>query len=207
MSGVPGAARLSVMLVMENAPLEQLTRELLATTLPSADVSSVALALAPPSDATIAVVDQSVRGLKDVTAVQELRARGYRGGIALLAATCDPATGQRLLALAPTRCVARAEMASALPAAIAELSARTDLGDELGPIEKELRRTQQLVAMGEATSRIQHTLNNPLTALLAEAQLLEMEELSDEHRAAVKRMIELCRRLVVMVRGLDSGTG
>src|SRR5687768_756646 len=207
MSGAPGAARLSVMLVMENAPLELLTRELLATTLPSAGVSSVALALAPSSDATIAVVDQSVRGLKDVTAIQELRARGYRGGIVLLAAACDPAIEQRLLALAPSRCVARTEMATALPAVIAELSARTDLGDELGPIEKELRRTQQLVAMGEATSRIQHTLNNPLTALLAEAQLLEMEELSDEHRAAVKRMIELCRRLVVMVRGLDSGTG
>jgi signal transduction histidine kinase len=114
---------------------------------------------------------------------------------------------QRLLALAPARCVARAEMASALAPALAELSARPDLGDDLGPIQKELRRTQQLVAMGETTSRIQHTLNNPLTALLAEAQLLEMEELADEHRAAVKRMIELCRRLVVMVRGLDSGAG
>jgi signal transduction histidine kinase len=193
--------------VMEDTALEQLIRELLATTLPSAGVSTVALAMAPASDATIAVVDQVVRGLKDVTAVQELRARGYRGGIVLLAAACDPATEQRLLALAPTRCVARADMVSALPTAIAALAARPDLGDELGPIEKELRRTQQLVAMGEATSRIQHTLNNPLTALLAEAQLLEMEELADEHRAAVKRMIELCRRLVVMVRGLDSGTG
>ncbi len=207
MTGTPGAARVTVMLVMENAALEQLTRELLATMLPSAGVTTVPLAVAPASDADLAIVDQNVRGLKDVTAVQELRARGYRGGVVLLGASCDPAAEQRLLALAPARCVARSAMATALAAAIAELSARPDLGDELGPIQKELRRTQQLIAMGEATSRIQHTLNNPLTALLAEAQLLEMEELSDEHRAAVKRMIELCRRLVVMVRGLDSGTG
>ena len=201
------AASLHVMLVMENAPLEQLTRELLATTLPSASLTTVPLATASASDADVAVVDQTVRGLKGVTAVQELRSREYRGGIVLLAAVCDSAIEHRLLALAPSRCVARAAMATALPAALVELSTRPDLGEELGAIEKELRRTQQLVAMGEATSRIQHTLNNPLTALLAEAQLLEMEELSDEHRAAVKRMIELCRRLVVMVRGLDSGTG
>ena len=207
MSGAPGAGRLHVMLVMEDPGLEQLTRELLATVLPSASVATSTLAMAPASDAPFAIVDQAVRGLKDVTALQELRARGYHGGIVLLAASCEPAIEQRLLALAPARCVARTEMTSALPAALADLSARPDLGDELGPIQKELRRTQQLVAMGQATSRIQHTLNNPLTALLAEAQLLEMEELSDEHRASVKRMIELCRRLVVMVRGLDSGTG
>ena len=62
---------------------------------------------------------------------------------------------------------------------------------------------QQLIALGTATSQIQHTLNNPLTALLAEAQLLEMEPLADDHRAAVKRIIELCRRMVGMVRGLQ----
>lgn len=208
MTSATGAARVSVMMVTEDAPLEQLVRELLATVLPSASITTRTLSLAPASDADIAIVDQGVRGLSAVTAVQEVRARGYAGGVILLAtAECDPSMDQRLLALGPARCVARAELATALPKALAELSARPDLGDELGPIQKELRRTQQLVAMGETTARIQHTLNNPLTALLAEAQLLEMEDLADEHRAAVKRMIELCRRLVVMVRGLDSGTG
>ena len=208
MTGSTGAARFHVMLVTEDAALEQLVRELVATALPSATLTTRTLSLAPASDADIAVVDQGVRGLTGVTVIQELRARGYAGGIVLLATTgCDASMEQRLLALAPVRCVVRAELASALAPALADLSARPDLGDDLGPIQKELRRTQQLVAMGETTSRIQHTLNNPLTALLAEAQLLEMENLADEHRAAVKRMIELCRRLVVMVRGLDSGTG
>jgi signal transduction histidine kinase len=206
MSGDSGAARLGVLLVTEDAALEQLIRETLATVLPSATITTAPLATAPASDADVAIVDQSVRGLKEVTAIQELRARGFRGGIAFLAASCDAAVDQRLLALGPARCVIRSELLTALPAALADLSARPDLGAELGPIQRELRRTQQLVAMGEATSRIQHTLNNPLTALLAEAQLLEMEDLSEDHRAAVKRMIELCRRLVVMVRGLDSGT-
>jgi len=208
MTSTTGAARFHVTLVTEDSALEHLVRELLATVLPSAALTATTLILAPASDADIAIVDQGVRGLTGVTAVQEMRARGYGGGIVLLATgACDPSMEQRLLALAPGRCVARAEMGTALAPALADLSARPDLGDDLGPIQKELRRTQQLVAMGETTSRIQHTLNNPLTALLAEAQLLEMEDLADEHRAAVKRMIELCRRLVVMVRGLDSGTG
>lgn len=47
---------------------------------------------------------------------------------------------------------------------------------------------------------LQHTLNNPLAALLAELQLLEMEELAPEHREAVQRAIGLCRRLVIIVR-------
>jgi len=47
---------------------------------------------------------------------------------------------------------------------------------------------------------LQHTLNNPLAGLLAELQLLEMEDLPDAHRAAVERCVELTRRLVQIVR-------
>lgn len=47
---------------------------------------------------------------------------------------------------------------------------------------------------------LQHTLNNPLAGLLAELQLLEMEDLSEPHRAAVERCIALTRRVVQIVR-------
>lgn len=47
---------------------------------------------------------------------------------------------------------------------------------------------------------LQHTLNNPLAGLLAELQLMEMDDLSDAHRAAVERCIGLTRRLVQIVR-------
>ena len=57
----------------------------------------------------------------------------------------------------------------------------------------------------QITALVQHSLNNPLAALLAEAQLLAMETtLEPEHRAAVDRMTELVRRLITLVRGLDS---
>ena len=52
----------------------------------------------------------------------------------------------------------------------------------------------------EVKKGLQHSLNNPLAALLAELQLLEMDELTTEHRESVERMIGLCRRLVTIVR-------
>jgi signal transduction histidine kinase len=47
---------------------------------------------------------------------------------------------------------------------------------------------------------LQHSLNNPLAALLAELQLLELEDLKPEHREAVERAIGLVRRVVALVR-------
>lgn len=61
--------------------------------------------------------------------------------------------------------------------------------------------------MHQLTARVQHQLNNPLAALLAEAQLLTMDaELQGEQRAAVERLIELIRRVIGIVRGLDDET-
>jgi signal transduction histidine kinase len=65
--------------------------------------------------------------------------------------------------------------------------------------------TQRRDDLARLTALVQHTLNNPLAALLAEAQLLAMEATLDpEHRAAVDRMTELVRRVITLVRGLDS---
>lgn len=51
---------------------------------------------------------------------------------------------------------------------------------------------------------VQHQLNNPLAALLAEAQLLEMEPtLGAEQRAATVRITELTRRVIALVRDID----
>jgi len=47
---------------------------------------------------------------------------------------------------------------------------------------------------------LQHTLNNPLAGLLAELQLLEMEDLAPTHREGVERCIGLVRRLITIVR-------
>jgi signal transduction histidine kinase len=55
------------------------------------------------------------------------------------------------------------------------------------------------------TALVQHQLNNPLAALLAEAQLLSMETTLDaQQRVAVERIVELVRRVIGLVRDLNS---
>lgn len=51
-----------------------------------------------------------------------------------------------------------------------------------------------------------HAMNDAVTALLAEAQLLELEPLADEHLRAVGRIVELARRVARVSRSLD-GSG
>ena len=75
--------------------------------------------------------------------------------------------------------------------------------DDEDPSSRELRRVRRQFAVGAAARSAQHELNNPLTALLAEAQLLELESLSAEHRAAATRIVELARRIAAVVRRLD----
>jgi signal transduction histidine kinase len=76
----------------------------------------------------------------------------------------------------------------------------TEASNDSSVSEKAQRREDVL----RITALVQHSLNNPLAALLAEAQLLGMETLDPEHVAAVDRMTQLVRRLITLVRGLDS---
>jgi signal transduction histidine kinase len=77
-------------------------------------------------------------------------------------------------------------------------------GAERDPAARELQRVRLQIALGEEARAARHALNNPLTALLAEAQLLELEPLAEEHRDAVVRMLELVRRIAKVTRRLDS---
>lgn len=70
-----------------------------------------------------------------------------------------------------------------------------------------LDRTRQVLAAGEIALGLQHALNNPLAAILAESQLLEMDSLPDEQHQAVGRIVALCRRMIAIVRRLDGVGG
>jgi signal transduction histidine kinase len=63
----------------------------------------------------------------------------------------------------------------------------------------------KLIEMSNAVGRVQHEMNNPLAALLAESQLLELDpSLNDEQRQSVRRIVDLARRVVASSRKLDS---
>jgi signal transduction histidine kinase len=85
------------------------------------------------------------------------------------------------------------------------MSAVTDGSNDSSIPQETPQNTERREDLERMTALVQHALNNPLAALLAEAQLLAMETTLDpEHRAAVDRMTELVRRLIALVRGLDS---
>lgn len=134
--------------------------------------------------------------------VRKLRAGGYGAAIVLVAddwtAELRAGAGQ----VGTAHCVERREISTALAPAVAS-AMRTGGERDAAAIDAELRRTQRLIAAGEIALALQHDLNNPLAGILAESQLLEMEELPPEQHEAVQRIVNLCRRLIVLVRRLD----
>jgi len=76
---------------------------------------------------------------------------------------------------------------------------------EPSPKSSSASDTTPQIDLQTLTALVQHQLNNPLAALLAESQLLAMEPTLDaQHRVAVERIIELVRRVIGTVRDLDS---
>ena len=68
-----------------------------------------------------------------------------------------------------------------------------------------MSETNKLMELSNAVGRVQHEMNNPLAALLAESQLLELDPtLSDEQRDSVKRIVDLARRVIASSRKLDA---
>jgi len=159
---------------------------------------------------TSAVVDATVNGMDGVDVLRGLRARGFAGAAALIVDRSKPSTARDDASATRSgarRCSLDGDSLTPLAVAIADaLLVDADAEQATGAAQaavKALRQTQRLMAAGELAMRLQHSLNNPLAALLAEAQLLELEALSPDHRESVERIIELCRRVVDVVRALD----
>lgn len=130
-----------------------------------------------------------------------------------------PRTSTPVAVTEPHAALARELIARLLPSADADKVVRALLAERDAPVGvstepahynsdeevavRELARVRGQFALGEIARTLQHAFNNPLTALLAEAQLLEGEAMADEHRAALARMLDLTRRLVTVSRRLE----
>jgi signal transduction histidine kinase len=196
---------LRVVCLADDAETIAVARESLATSLPAARFDVVNPAFARQgAPADCAIVDAIVGGRPGMEIVRELRAGGFDGAVVLL---LESAPTSRLLEeadrLGVARLLDRVSLATDLGDAVVASSGDPVPAGTMTAARRELRRTQQLVAAGEIALGLQHALNNPLTALLAEAQLLEMEGLPPEYADAVHRIVELCRRTIGIVRQLD----
>jgi signal transduction histidine kinase len=208
--GASSAVPPFVLLAIGEESTAALVRETLAAAFPGASVECVASEAAgakqePACDCLI--VDGAGDVMRAVERARLARAAGLAGGLVVLLPPEATATAgalvEQLATYGAVTCALDAGFATALPAAVTAACAPRGGGEIASVAERSLRRVQQLQAAGEIALGLQHAMNNPLTALLAEAQLLELESMAEEQQAAVRRMVELCRRVIALVRKLD----
>jgi signal transduction histidine kinase len=85
---------------------------------------------------------------------------------------------------------------------------RADRVSSDGGTARGIESGDRVTTLQKRAARLQHSMNNPLAALLAEGQLLSMEQaLTAEQRESVDRMIELTRRVIALVREMDELRG
>jgi signal transduction histidine kinase len=195
---------LRIGLVSRSDAIVSLVRESVTAAFPTATVADVVPdAAGKLPECSLIFIDATVDAAAAGETAQRLRAGGSRSALVFVVTARDESLAK---SAAPVGAVEQIE-ARALGSAMAETVERAVGGagwtDELLAARNELRRTQRLLAAGEIALGLQHAMNNPLTAVLAEAQLLEMEELPGDATTAVRRIIESTRRLVVLVRKLD----
>lgn len=197
-----------VVLLAECAPMAVLVRETVLTALPSVvfEMSAPGTLRTPPV-ADCAIIDNEATPLGGVDALRQMRAQGFAGGTVLLLEQESPGLLEQARGLGMAERVLKGELVQTLPAAVVAALAGSRPADATFGQWRQLRRMQQMVAAGEVAVGLRHALNNPLAALLAEAQLLEMEPLSEEHLSAVRRVLELCRRVIGLVRKLEGVEG
>lgn len=194
--------RLPIVCIARTPAAFERLRETLATHLPSATVEfhdEMAVDQLPPSRCV--VVDDSEE-MGAFEGARRLRAGGYSGPLVIILSADDADVRTRAAQIGVAASVSRKDMANALAPAIAA-AIRQEGTSEESALDAELRRTQRLIAAGDIALNLQHDLNNPLAGLLAEAQLLEMESLPPEQLDAVRRIVQLCRRMIIIVRRLD----
>ena len=198
---IPKSDELTVLLIAEGEDRVSILRTQLAMIFPRAMVSTVdgqVLGEGQMPGANIAVVDAGPVVRPAVDSLRLLRARGFHAPIVVVTPVPDDSVLRATADPLGASCVARSD-ASAIELGTALATA---LGSDprQSPELLQLRRT---FAAGQVALSLQHGINNPLAALLAEAQLLQLEDLTSEQRASADRMVELCRRIVALVRRLD----
>jgi signal transduction histidine kinase len=207
---VRGERPLTLACVADQSSAAAALNEALAALFPSASIVGIDTNVERvlPGGVDCAIVDTSVNGADGIDVMRGLRARGYSGALVLVVDPSKPLTASDEATLARSgarACALGDEGLVPLASAVADAIVVQSGADGVGATHaiKSLRQTQRLMAAGELAMRLQHSLNNPLAALLAEAQLLELETLAQDHRESVERIIELCRRVIDVVRGLD----
>jgi signal transduction histidine kinase len=183
-----------VMVISSDADFAQTVHGVLAAQLPGAGcdrLEAEELRMRPMAAAL--VIDGRADREAATHVVRRVRAMGFTGGL-LVVYDGDGAHNEQLGA----RAVAFGRLGHELLPRMGEA-----LAEAASPFIDVVMRARRLVAAGEVALHLQHSLNNPLAGLLAEAQLMQLDDSTAEQRESIDRMIALCRRMVDVTRSLD----
>ena len=198
------SASLRIGFISKSPAVVSLVRESVAAALPTAAFSDVAPdALSKLPACALIFIDAT----SDVAAAGEiarqLRAGASRSALVFVVTARDELLATTSASVGAVEQIETRLLGPAMAGTVERAVGGSGWNDDLLAARDELRKTQRLLAAGEIALGLQHAMNNPLTAVLAEAQLLEMETLPTEIATAVRRIIESTRRLVALVRKLD----
>ncbi len=142
------------------------------------------------------VIDGHDDATRGVEVAARMRAMGFAGAlVVVLDRNAEPGAG---LAAAGAARAASDQLAVEVVSQLAEQLAH--VGSEHAA---QVMRARRLIAAGEIALRFQHSLNNPLAGILAEAQLMQLDPLPPDQHAALERIVGLCRRIIDLGRSLD----
>lgn len=178
------------------------------TIVPGAWVETVdTTILRDPPDADCVILSVGAMHGEAAALARGLRSRGFRNALLLVADAPETLPRDELTLLGIADVLSTSELATALPPALArqlDLQGAATRSPVAARLLDSLRHLQGLVAAGQAAGGLKHKLNNPLAALLAEAQMMELEPMSPEHASAAKRIVELCRRVISVAETIDA---
>lgn len=163
--------------------------------------------LRDPPDADCVILSVGAKHGEAAALTRGLRARGFRNALLLVADSPETLPRDELALLGIADVLPTGELATALPPALAqqlELQGAAMRSPVAAHLLESLRHLQALVAAGQTAGGLKHKLNNPLAALLAEAQMMELEPLSPEHANAARRIVELCRRVISVAETINA---
>jgi signal transduction histidine kinase len=189
---------LRILVVGTDGAFATAVREVLAAQLPgsvSETLDSARLRTRPVAEGV--VIDARASAAQGAELAARLRAMGFAGALVVVS---DEDRGAAAAALA-------AAGAAHAPAGDFATQIVTALGEQLALVESEhaaqVMRARRLIAAGEVALRFQHSLNNPLAGILAEAQLMQLESTNPEQHEALERIVVLCRRIIELGKSLD----
>lgn len=177
--------------------------------LPDASVEATSIAMVTHADAPdCLIVLPGADAGEGIDAICRFRAQGGEGAILLV--VDDPAAVEAVSVamLGIDEVLAARSIGTDVLAALHRVfAAQSRAGHEAAALTRYLAHCHTLLAAGRSVTRLPHRLNNPLAALLAEAELLRLEPLSSDQRDAVDRILAISHRLIAEVRHLEGMSG